>query len=99
MLSALVVFVCHVRERRSRELKRARSVAEMAQLVLLRPPRRRIGRLRVTRLYLTAEDETRIGDVRGKDWPPSVRRPWGWAYSARARTDTRPCPKLPRAWR
>ncbi|MFB7510698.1 PP2C family protein-serine/threonine phosphatase [Streptomyces broussonetiae] len=61
MLSALVVFVCHVRERRSRELNRARSVAETAQLVLLRPPRRRIGPLRVAWLYLAAEDETRIG--------------------------------------
>ncbi|MEU6557169.1 PP2C family protein-serine/threonine phosphatase [Streptomyces sp. NPDC046915] len=61
LLSALVVFVCHVRERRSRELSRARSVAETAQLVLLRPPRRRIGPLRVAWLYLAAEDETRIG--------------------------------------
>ncbi|MGW3177603.1 serine/threonine-protein phosphatase, partial [Streptomyces sp. NPDC001153] len=61
LLSALVVFVCHVRERRSRELTRARSVAETAQLVLLRPPRRRIGPLRVAWLYLAAEDETRIG--------------------------------------
>ncbi|MFF4213653.1 PP2C family protein-serine/threonine phosphatase [Streptomyces sp. NPDC001796] len=61
LLSALVVFVCHVRERRSRELNRARSVAETAQLVLLRPPRRRIGPLRVAWLYLAAEDETRIG--------------------------------------
>lgn len=61
VLSALVVFVCHVRERRSRELNRARSVAETAQLVLLRPPRRRVGPLRVAWLYLAAEDETRIG--------------------------------------
>ncbi|WP_369394526.1 PP2C family protein-serine/threonine phosphatase [Streptomyces sp. CG1] len=64
LLSALVVFVCHVRERRSRELTRARSVAETAQLVLLRPPRRRTGPLRVAWLYLAAEDETRIrGDL------------------------------------
>ncbi|MET7434715.1 MULTISPECIES: PP2C family protein-serine/threonine phosphatase [Streptomyces] len=61
VLSALVVFVCHVRERRSRELNRARSVAETAQLVLLRPPPRRIGPLRVAWRYLAAEDETRIG--------------------------------------
>ncbi|MFD9466543.1 PP2C family protein-serine/threonine phosphatase [Streptomyces sp. NPDC060027] len=61
MLSALVVFVCHVRERRARELVRARSVAETAQRVLLRPPPRRIGPLRVAWLYLAAEDDTQIG--------------------------------------
>lgn len=61
VLSALVVFVCHVRERRARELSRARSVAETAQRVLLRPPPRRIGPLRVAWLYLAAEDETHIG--------------------------------------
>ncbi|MET9902303.1 PP2C family protein-serine/threonine phosphatase [Streptomyces sp. NPDC006446] len=60
-LSALVVFVCHVRERRARELVRARSVAETAQRVLLRPPPRRIGPLRVAWLYLAAEDDTQIG--------------------------------------
>lgn len=61
VLSALVVFVCHVRERRARELVRARSVAETAQRVLLRPPPRRIGPLRVAWLYLAAEDDTQIG--------------------------------------
>lgn len=61
VLSALVVFVCHLRERRARELSRARSVAETAQRVLLRPPPHRIGPLRVAWLYLAAEDETQIG--------------------------------------
>nr|WP_308429365.1 PP2C family protein-serine/threonine phosphatase [Streptomyces albiflavescens] len=61
VLSSLVVFVCHVQERRARELSRARSVAETAQRVLLRPPPRRIGPLRVAWLYLAAEDETQIG--------------------------------------
>ncbi|MEU9446057.1 PP2C family protein-serine/threonine phosphatase [Streptomyces sp. NPDC048304] len=61
ILSALVVFVCYMRERRGRQLSRARSVAETAQLVLLRPPPHRIGPLRVAWLYLAAEDETRIG--------------------------------------
>ncbi|MFD7791283.1 PP2C family protein-serine/threonine phosphatase [Streptomyces sp. NPDC059271] len=61
VLSALVVFVCHVRERRARELVRARSVAETAQRVLLRPPPRRIGPLRTAWLYLAAEDDTQIG--------------------------------------
>ncbi|WSM36133.1 serine/threonine-protein phosphatase [Streptomyces sp. NBC_01689] len=61
VLSALVVFVCHLRERRALELSRSRSVAETAQRVLLRPPPRRIGPLRVAWLYLAAEDEARIG--------------------------------------
>ncbi|MCF3962123.1 PP2C family protein-serine/threonine phosphatase [Streptomyces fuscigenes] len=61
VLSALVVVVSLARERRNRQLYRARSVAETAQRVLLRPPPPRIGPLRVAWLYLTAEDETEIG--------------------------------------
>lgn len=61
VLSALVVFFCHVRERRGQELTRVRSVAETAQRVLLRPPPRRIGPLRVAWRYLAAEDDTQIG--------------------------------------
>ncbi|MFF9404683.1 PP2C family protein-serine/threonine phosphatase [Streptomyces anandii] len=61
VLSALVVFIAHVRERRARELRRVRSVAETAQRTLLRPPPRRIGPLRVAWLYLAAEDEAQIG--------------------------------------
>ncbi|MGW2054428.1 PP2C family protein-serine/threonine phosphatase [Streptomyces sp. NPDC001840] len=61
VLSTLVVFFSLVRERRDRELIRVRSVADAAQRVLLRPPPRRIGPLRVAWLYLAAEDETRIG--------------------------------------
>jgi serine phosphatase RsbU (regulator of sigma subunit) len=60
-LSALVVMVSMIKERRHRALNRARSVAEAAQRVLLRPPPGRIGPLRVAWLYLTSEDETRIG--------------------------------------
>ncbi|WP_435227167.1 PP2C family protein-serine/threonine phosphatase [Streptomyces sp. Tue6028] len=61
VLSGLVVLVCFLRERRARQLSRARSVAETAQRVLLRPPPRRVGPLRVAWLYLAAEDEARIG--------------------------------------
>ncbi len=61
VLSTLIIYFCHVRERRSQELSRVRSVAETAQRVLLRPPPRRIGPLRVAWLYLAAEDETQIG--------------------------------------
>ncbi|MGW7488856.1 PP2C family protein-serine/threonine phosphatase [Streptomyces sp. NPDC054786] len=61
VLSTLIVFFCRARERRSRELSRVRSVSEAAQRVLLRPPPRRIGPLRVAWLYLAAEDESQIG--------------------------------------
>ncbi|MFB8181976.1 PP2C family protein-serine/threonine phosphatase [Streptomyces sp. NPDC055966] len=61
VLSALVVFIAYVRERRARELSRVRSVAETAQWILLRPPPRRIGPLRVAWLYLAAEEEAQIG--------------------------------------
>jgi serine phosphatase RsbU (regulator of sigma subunit) len=61
VLSALVVFICYVRERHARQLSRVRSVAETAQRILLRPPPRRIGPLRVAWLYLAAEDEAQIG--------------------------------------
>jgi serine phosphatase RsbU (regulator of sigma subunit) len=60
-LSALVVFICYVLERRGRELRRARWVAETAQRVLLRPPPCRIGSLRLAWLYLAADDDTEIG--------------------------------------
>lgn len=61
VLSVLVVLVSVARDRRNRELDRARSVAETAQRVLLRPPPRRIGPQRVAWLYLAAEDEAQIG--------------------------------------
>ncbi|MFE7332214.1 PP2C family protein-serine/threonine phosphatase [Streptomyces sp. NPDC057565] len=61
VLSALVVFMRSVLERRERALSLARSVAEAAQRVLLRPPPRRIGPLQVAWLYMSAEDEAEIG--------------------------------------
>ncbi|MDX3761135.1 PP2C family protein-serine/threonine phosphatase [Streptomyces sp. AK02-04a] len=61
VLSALTVFLRYVTERRERALSRARSVAATTQRVLLRPPPRRIGPLRVAWLYLSAEDATEIG--------------------------------------
>ena len=61
ILSAVVVLVRVSQERRTHQLNRARSVAETAQRVLLRPPPRWVGPLRVAWLYLTAEDETQIG--------------------------------------
>ncbi|MGW6745055.1 PP2C family protein-serine/threonine phosphatase [Streptomyces sp. NPDC055025] len=61
VLSTMVTLICLIREQRGRELSRVRSVAETAQRVLLRPPPRRVGPLRVAWLYLSAEHEARIG--------------------------------------
>lgn len=61
VLSALVVFFCHLREGHTRQLTRVRVVAETAQSVLLRPPPERVGPLRVAWQYLTADADTQIG--------------------------------------
>ncbi|WP_042377450.1 PP2C family protein-serine/threonine phosphatase [Streptacidiphilus melanogenes] len=61
VLSALIVLFAVVRERHSRQLARAQSVAEAAQQALLRPLPDRIGPLRIATVYLAAEDETHIG--------------------------------------
>jgi hypothetical protein len=55
--SVLIVLFSRHRDRRVRELNRVRSVSEAAQRVLLRPPPRRVGPLRVAWLYLAAGDE------------------------------------------
>lgn len=60
-LSILIVVFTSVRERRSRQLERAQSVAEVAQRALLRPLPERLGPLRIASMYLAAEDETQIG--------------------------------------
>lgn len=61
IISVLLIFFSYVRERRSRQLTRARLVAETAQRVLLRPPPGRVGALRVAWRYLAAEDDAQIG--------------------------------------
>lgn len=50
-----------IRQRHESELKQVRSVAEAAQLALLRPPPPRIDRLAVRGVYLAAEAEAQIG--------------------------------------
>ncbi len=57
---SLVVF-CVVRERRARELTQVRHVSEAAQRVVLPPLPRKLGPLRASALYLSAEAEARIG--------------------------------------
>lgn len=61
MITGVVVFVSALRQRHRHELTRVRSVAETAQRVLIRPLPERIGPLRIASLYLTAEQEAKIG--------------------------------------
>lgn len=61
VLSTLIVVFTVVRDRRSRQLARAQSVAEAAQRALLRPLPDQIGPLRIASMYLSAEDEAQIG--------------------------------------
>ncbi|MFL6051748.1 MAG: PP2C family protein-serine/threonine phosphatase [Actinoallomurus sp.] len=61
MITGVVVFVSAIRQRHRHELTRVRSVAETAQRVLIRPLPERIGPLRIASLYLTAEQEAKIG--------------------------------------
>lgn len=75
VLSALVVFMRFVRERRDRALSLARSVAETAQRALLRPPPRRIGPLQVAWLYMSAQDEAEIGVICLRSPAPRMPRP------------------------
>lgn len=60
-VSVLIVLFSASRERRQRQLARVRRVAEVAQHVLMRPLPERIGPLRIASLYLTAEQEARVG--------------------------------------
>ncbi len=60
-VSALVVLFAAVRERNERRLIRSRSVAGVAQQVLLRPLPRRSGALEIASLYLPAEEEAEMG--------------------------------------
>ncbi|GAA4636918.1 PP2C family protein-serine/threonine phosphatase [Actinoallomurus vinaceus] len=61
VISALIVSFSAVRQRHRRELKAARSVAETAQRALMRPLPEQVGPLRIASLYLTAEQEAKIG--------------------------------------
>ncbi|WP_433432082.1 PP2C family protein-serine/threonine phosphatase [Nonomuraea sp. CA-141351] len=60
-VTAAGVLAAMGRQRRERELASVRSVAEVAQRVLLRPVPRRAGHLRVAVSYTSANAEARIG--------------------------------------
>jgi serine phosphatase RsbU (regulator of sigma subunit) len=61
MVAVFSTGMCYLRERRSRELRQVRTVAEAAQRAVLRPLPNEVGPLRLSSLYLAAEDEAQIG--------------------------------------
>lgn len=61
VLTALIVSLCVVRDRRTRQLAQVRSVAEAAQHVLLWPLPSRLGLMHLASVYLAAEEEAEIG--------------------------------------
>ncbi|GAA3169641.1 PP2C family protein-serine/threonine phosphatase [Nonomuraea salmonea] len=61
VVSVFVVLFCLVRDRERRVLAQVRSVAEAAQLALLRPLPEVLGPLRIAGVYLAAAAEARIG--------------------------------------
>ncbi|MFG2828072.1 PP2C family protein-serine/threonine phosphatase [Streptomyces sp. NPDC048434] len=61
VVSGLVVLFSVVRERNERRLTQSRSVAAVAQQVLLRPLPARSGALEIASLYLPAEEEAGMG--------------------------------------
>ena len=61
VVSVVVVLLCRLRERRKAELSKVRSVADLVQQVLLRPPPARIGPLRLAFAYEASVDEARVG--------------------------------------
>ncbi|MFF2324479.1 MULTISPECIES: PP2C family protein-serine/threonine phosphatase [unclassified Streptomyces] len=61
LISAVVTLFAHLRERNEQAVNRLRSVAEAAQRVVLRPLPARSGPLRISSVYLAAEEEAQIG--------------------------------------
>ncbi|REK91406.1 serine/threonine-protein phosphatase [Streptomyces inhibens] len=61
VVSALLVLFAVVRDRNERRLTKSRSVAGVAQQVLLRPLPARSGRLEIASWYLPAEEEAEMG--------------------------------------
>ncbi|MCO5971768.1 PP2C family protein-serine/threonine phosphatase [Actinoallomurus soli] len=61
MVAIFTTAMCYVRDRRLRELNQVKTVAEVAQQAVLRPLPRQVGPLRLSSLYLAAEDEAQIG--------------------------------------
>ncbi|MEV5711617.1 PP2C family protein-serine/threonine phosphatase [Actinoallomurus sp. NPDC052274] len=61
MVAAFTTAMCYLRDRRLQELRQVGTVAEVAQQAVLRPLPQQAGPLRLSALYLAAEDEAQIG--------------------------------------
>lgn len=61
VLSAMVVIFCVIRDRRSHQLARMRTIAEATRHALLWPLPDRLGCVQIAVLYLAAEDDAQIG--------------------------------------
>lgn len=61
VVSAVCVFICVVRDRSERRLEQVRSVAAVAQAVLLQPLPEHAGPLRIAGMYIPAEEEADLG--------------------------------------
>ncbi|MEU8788293.1 PP2C family protein-serine/threonine phosphatase [Streptomyces sp. NPDC048643] len=61
VVSVVCVFICVVRDRSERQLEQVRSVAGVAQGVLLQPLPTRAGPLRIAGMYIPAAEEADLG--------------------------------------
>ncbi|MFD5325182.1 PP2C family protein-serine/threonine phosphatase [Streptomyces sp. NPDC127092] len=61
LISVIVTFFAHLRERDEGRVTRLRSIAHAAQSVVLRPLPHRAGPLRIASVYLAAEEEAQMG--------------------------------------
>ncbi|XIE80914.1 hypothetical protein AB6O49_29485 [Streptomyces sp. SBR177] len=61
LISVIVTFFAHLRERDEGRVTRLRAVAHAAQSVVLRPLPQRAGPLRIASEYLAAEEEAQMG--------------------------------------
>ncbi|MGW8764423.1 PP2C family protein-serine/threonine phosphatase [Streptomyces sp. NPDC055815] len=61
LISVIVTFFAHLRERDEDRVTRLRSIAQAAQSVVLRPLPHRAGPLHIASVYLAAEEEAQMG--------------------------------------
>ncbi|WP_328320308.1 PP2C family protein-serine/threonine phosphatase [Streptomyces sp. NBC_00388] len=61
LISVIVTFFAHLRDRHAREMSHLRWVAEAVQRVVMPPLPERIGTLRIASRYLAAEAEAQLG--------------------------------------
>lgn len=61
LISVIVTFFAHLRERDEERVRRLRSIAHAAQSVVLRPLPHRAGPLHIASVYLAAEEEAQMG--------------------------------------